>query len=215
MAVVAGLLGLLVVAQIRGQATEPGLSALSAQELTLLIANLDDRNDQLRTEVATLEKQLTDLAAAKSRGESAVDDLQNDLAKIRAWAGLVAVTGPGVSLTIRGPIAGDGVEDLLNELRNAGAEAVAVADVRVVPGIVVAGPEGSLSVADTPLMDGFTITAIGSPQILTGSLTRTGGAIAQLAVRFPEAGITVTPLDAITIPATDRDLRAPDARPRL
>lgn len=215
MTLVAVVLGVLVVAQIRGQQTQAGLAGLSAQELTLLIANLNTQNEQLRTEVASLERQLTDLGAAKSRGESAVDALSADLTKVRSWAGLVAVTGPGVTISVRGPIGGDGVQDVVNELWNAGAEAVAVGDVRMVPGAVVAGAPGAISVEDTPLADGFTITAIGSPQILTGSLTRIGGVIAQLAAPFPDATLTVTPLDRVSIAATDRDLVPADARPRL
>jgi uncharacterized protein YlxW (UPF0749 family) len=212
---VAVVLGLLVVAQIRGQQTEAGMAGLSAQELTLLIANVNTRNEQLRTEVASLEKQLTDIGAAKTRGESAVDALRADLAKVRSWAGLVAVTGPGVTISVRGAIGGDGVQEVINELWNAGAEAVAVDAVRIVPGVVVAGAPGAVSVDDTPLADGFTISAIGSPQILTGSLTRIGGVIAQLGAPYPDATLTVTPVDRVAVPATDRDLVPADARPRL
>ena len=212
---VAVVLGVLVVAQLRGQANASGLASLSTQELTVLIANLSARNDQLRTEVASLESQLLAIGGAKARGESAVDSLRSDLAKIRAWGGLVGVAGPGVTVTINGPIGGDGVEDLINELWNAGAEAVAVGGVRVVPGVVVAGAPGSISVDDTALADGFSLTAIGSPQILTGSLTRTGGVIAQLAAVYPDARVTVTPLDRLAIPATTRSLVPSDARPRL
>ena len=50
--------------------------------------------------------------------------------------------GEGVTITVSGPIGGPGVEELLNELLTAGAEAVAVEEVRVVPGSVVAGPPG-------------------------------------------------------------------------
>lgn len=213
--VVALVLGLLVVAQLRGQAGVPALSGLSAQELTVLVANLNTRNDQLRTEVATLERQVADLIDARSRGESAVGQLRADLERIRMFSGLVAVTGPGVRLTIQGSIGGDGVEDLINELRNAGAEAIAVDGERLVPGVVVAGPPGDISVVDRPLGDAFELVAIGSSQILTGTLTRTGGVIAQLAATYPDATITVTPVDRVDLPATTRDLRPGSARPRL
>ena len=132
-AAVAALLGVLVIGQLRGQAGVPGLSALSATELTQLIANLTTGNDQLRDEIAELQRQESHLVATKQRGETTVDELTADLQRIRAWSGITPVTGQG-SLTIQGPIGGDGVEDLLNELRNAGAEAVAVAGVRIVGG---------------------------------------------------------------------------------
>lgn len=213
--IVALLLGLLVVAQLRGQAGVPALSGLSAQELTVLVANLNTRNDQLRTEVATLERQIADLIDSRARGESAVGQLRADLERIRIFAGLVAVTGPGVRVTVQGPIGGDGVEDLINELRNAGAEAIAVDGERLVPGVVVAGPPGAVSILDRPLGAAFEIAAIGSSQILTGTLTRTGGVIAQLAATYPDATITVTPVDRLDVPATTREFGSGSTRPRL
>lgn len=213
--VVAVLLGILAVGQFRGQAGVPGLADLSVQELGVLVANLNDQNDQLRAEVATLQRQQADLASTKDRGQSAVDQLQSDLARIRAWAGLTGLAGSGVTITIHGPIGADGVEDLVNELRNAGAEAIAVAGTRLVPGVVVTGDPGNLTIAGVALGDGFEILAIGSPQILTGTLTRAGGVVAQLGATYPDARVTVTPSDGLALPPTSRDIEAPDAHPHL
>lgn len=209
------VLGLLVVVQLRSQSIGTGLEALSAQDLTVLVANLNTRNDQLRTEIATTERELADLTGARSRGESSVDQLRLDLARVRAWTGLDAVTGTGIRVKVDGPIAGAGVQDLLNELHNAGAEAMAVADVRVVPGTVVAGAPGALSVDNTALSDGFEVTALGNPSTLTGSLTRAGGIVAQLAATYPQVQITVVPVDVIEVPATTRDLMPAHGTPRL
>jgi uncharacterized protein YlxW (UPF0749 family) len=214
-AAVAGILGLLVIGQLRGQAAVPGLSNLSAQDLTLLIANLNARNDQLRNEVAGLEQQTSTLQSARSNGQTTVDQLEGDLARIQAWSGAIGLTGPGISISVQGSIGGDGVEELLNELRNAGAEAIAVGDVRVVPGVVVAGAPGALSVENTALADVFEIRAIGSPEILVGTLTRAGGIIAQIQATYPNARISVTPLESVAIPPTTRDLIPSDGQPRL
>jgi uncharacterized protein YlxW (UPF0749 family) len=212
---VAVLLGILGVGQLRGQAGVPGLSNLSAQELGVLVANLNAQNEQLRTEVSTLERQQSDLAAAKDRGESALEQLQADLAKIRGWSGITGLVGVGVTISIQGSIGADGVSDLVNELRNAGAEGVAVAGIRFVPGVAVTGTPGQLFVDGQPLGAVFEIRAIGSPQVLTGTLTRAGGVIAQLATSYPQATVTVTPADSIDLPATTHDLRPADAQPRL
>ncbi|GIW20124.1 MAG: hypothetical protein KatS3mg065_0420 [Chloroflexota bacterium] len=212
---VAFLLGLLVVVQLRSQVGLSGLEARSAQELTVLVANLTSRNDQLRREVATLEREVSDLTQAAARGESSIDRLRIDLARLRVWAGLDPVVGPGIRITVGGLLPGSAVEELINELRNAGAEAIAVGGVRIVPGSVVAGPPGAVSVENTALGDPFEIEAIGSPETLTGSLTRMGGIVAQLSARFPEATITVTPLDRLRLPATDRDLRPTHGTPTL
>ena len=209
------VLGILLVVQLNSQSLESGLEALSAQELTQLVANLNTRNDQLRAEIATTESELADLQSAQSRGESSVDQLRLDLGRVRAWSGLDTVVGSGIRVTVAGPISGLGVEDLLNELRNAGSEALAVEDVRVVAGTVVAGDAGALSVENTALGDTFEIAALGNSATLTGSLTRAGGIVAQLAATYPDAQITVVPVDVVEIPATVRDLVPAHGAPKL
>ena len=212
---VAALLGILAVGQFRGQAGVPGLSNLSATELTQLIANLTNGNDQRRDEVAELQRQEAHLVDVKQRGETTVDELTADLDRIRAWSGVTPVTGQGITITVVGPIGGDGVEELLNELRNAGAEAIAVADVRVVSGVVVAGAPGGLSIENQAIGDAFEIRAIGSPQILTGTLTRTGGVIAQVTATYDGVRLSVTPIESMTLPATERTGSPTYAQPRL
>jgi uncharacterized protein YlxW (UPF0749 family) len=125
------------------------------------------------------------------------------------------VVGPGVSVTINGRISGQGIQALVNELWNAGAEAVAIDAVRIVPGSVVAGPPGGLSIENTPLGDPFEVRAIGAQQTLTGSLTRIGGIVAQLAATEELATLTDTPVDRIVLPATQRNLVPTNGGPRL
>lgn len=212
---VALLLGLLVVVQLRAQGGGTGLETRSAQDLTLLVANLSTRNDLLRGEVADLERQLAAIEAARSRGETSADQVRADLARVRMWAGISPVSGAGVRVTLRGKLPGSAVEDLLNELRNAGAEALAVGGVRVVASTVVAGPPGGLSVENQPLAGAIQVEAIGNPSTLTGSLTRAGGVVAQLQATYPDLGVEVAPADLLELPATTRDLQPADAKPRL
>lgn len=212
---VALVLGLLVVVQVRAQAGNAGFAQLSSQDLTVLVANLNARNDQLRREVSTLEDELAALNQNRSRGEESLDELRADLRRVRAYAGLDPVGGPGVTISISGPIDGSGVEELINELRNAGAEAIGVGDVRIVNGVVVTGAQGAASIGGARLGPVFELSAIGAPDKLTGSLTRSGGVIAQLAATEPGVSVTVTPVDRIELPATTRSLVPAHGRPRL
>jgi uncharacterized protein YlxW (UPF0749 family) len=212
---VAFILGLLVVAQLRSQQAAPALAGVSSQDLTILIANLNTRNDRDRAEIAALEGELEQLRTDRARGQTSLDQLRADLERLRAFGGLEPVVGPGVAVTINGRISGQGVQALVNELWSAGAEAVAIGDVRVVPGTVVAGPPGGLSVEGMPLGDPFEVRAIGAQQTLTGSLTRIGGIVAQLAATEELATLTVTPVDRTVLPATHRDLVPTNGAPRL
>jgi uncharacterized protein YlxW (UPF0749 family) len=212
---IAAILGFMFVVQLKTQQAASGLGGVSAQDLTVLVANLNTRNDELRSEIANLEAQLSDITSAQAQGSTVVDQIGMDLHRIQAWAGQLPVRGPGVTISVAGPIPGPAAEDLINELHNAGAEAIAVDGVRLVPGSVVSGPPGQLAVDDQPLDDPFEITVIGSKEALTGSLTRTGGIIAQLAATNPAVTVTVTPLDNLQLPATKRDLIPRNGRPRL
>ncbi len=215
-AIVLFALGFLVVVQLRAQAGGGGLAALTSQELTLLVANLNTRNDQLRSEIAAIERQLEDLELGGSRGASSISESQATLSRIRVWAGLDPVQGDGVAITVRGEVSAAVMEDLVNELRNAGAEAIAIGDVRVVPGTVVGGGVGEpVFVDDVRLEDPFTLRAIGGPESLTGSLTRAGGIMAQVAATHPDATLEIEPTDDMILPPTGRDLVPSHGRPGL
>jgi uncharacterized protein YlxW (UPF0749 family) len=116
---------------------------------------------------------------------------------------------------VTGPIDGAGLEDLVNELRNAGAEAITIAGVRDVPGLVVVGAPDALVLDGAPLDGPVELAAIGAPDKLTGSLTRSGGIIAQLAATQPDVAVIVTPMDRLELPATTRDLVPTHGHPRL
>jgi uncharacterized protein YlxW (UPF0749 family) len=209
------ILGFLVVVQLRSQAADQGLAGLSVQELTELVANVTTRNNQLRDEVRSLEQQAEQVAAAVARGDTSAVQIRTDLNRILGWSGVRGISGSGVRIVVNGELPGDAVELLLNELRNAGAEAIAIGAIRVVPGVVVSGPAGSLIVTGIPLANPMELRAVGSPETLAGSLARAGGPIAQLAARYPEVSIEVLPSDVVDIPATDRDLAPQLGRPSL
>lgn len=215
LAAVALLLGFLVVTQIRSQAGGTGLEDRSAQDLTLLVANLNTRNDQLRGEVADLGRQLDSIVAAQARGDTSAGQLRADLVRIRIWSGVDAAEGQGVRVVLRGPATAKVLADLLNELRNAGAEAIAVGGVRVVPATIAGGAPGAVSVEDTLLEDPLEVVAIGNAATMTGTLTRAGGLVAQELATNAGLGIEVTSADRVLVPATVRDLAPRVAKPRL
>lgn len=209
------VLGFLVVVQLRSQAASEGLNALSVQELTELVANLTTRNNQLRQEIRTLETQRDAVAGAVERGDTSALQVRADLNRVLGWSGALGVTGAGVRVQVDGPLPGDAVEGLVNELRNAGAEAISIGAIRMVPGVVVSGPAGNLVVTGIPLADPIELLVIGQPETLSGSLTRAGGPIAQLAATYPDVLVTVFTADRLSVPPTDRDLAPRLGRPRI
>ena len=202
---VAVLVGLLGVGQLRSHERPTQVSSLSAQELSTLIETLTARNRELRDGLAGIQQQLREYQGAGTQGQTALQVSQEDLRRITAFAGTAGVDGQGILLTVDGSLDAIALNDLVNELRNAGAEAIAVNDVRITAGSVAVQGPSSLEVDGVQIGERFTLRAIGSPDGLTSAIERPGGIISQLKLVI-SATITIQPLQSIQLPATARSL---------
>jgi uncharacterized protein YlxW (UPF0749 family) len=199
------LIGILLVGQLRSQARPVEITNLPAQDLSELIDTLGARNRELRTGLADLRETLREYRVAGSQGQSALEVSREDLRRITAFGGLAAVQGQGLVLDVTGSLDAIALNDLVNELRNAGAEAIAVDDVRITHrSVAVQGPRG-LIIDGVEIGESFTIRAIGSPDGLLAAMQRPGGIIAQLE-QFIDATIVASQSDAIRVPATATSL---------
>lgn len=206
------LIGLLLVGQLRSQARPTEISSLPAQDLSELIDTLGDRNRELRNGLADLRETLREYRVAGSQGQSALEVSREDLRRITAFAGLAGVEGQGLVLDVEGSLDAIALNDLINELRNAGAEAIAVNDVRITHrSVAVQGP-GSLQIDDVNIPERFTLSAIGSPEGLLSAMERPGGVIAQLE-QFINATIVASQSDSIVLPPASGDLAPEVAEP--
>ncbi|HEX2194783.1 MAG TPA: DUF881 domain-containing protein [Candidatus Limnocylindria bacterium] len=203
--VVALLIGVLLVGQLRSQARPTEVSSLPAQELSELIETLGDSNRELRTSLAEARETLREYREAGTAGQSALSVSREDLRRIAAFAGMAPVEGQGLVVEVTGSLDPIAVNDLVNELRNAGAEAIAIDDVRITHrSVAVQGPR-AIMLDGIEIGESFTISAIGSPDGLLTALERPGGIIAQLE-QFIQATIVARESDSITVPATGVDL---------
>jgi uncharacterized protein YlxW (UPF0749 family) len=207
------VLGVLLVVQLRSQAEGTGLEQRTSSELTTLIANLNSANDGLGSEIAELEQRLRDAQAGGSEGGLSAGELRAELRRLRLWSGLEPVSGPGVAVLFGGPVTADAVNDVVDELRAGGAEAVAVGEVRIVAGSVVGGSPGRLSVEDAALGPEFEVRAIGDPINLAANLVRPDAVIARMQATLPSVTAEVTPLDGLELPASARSLTPVHGRP--
>lgn len=202
---VALLIGLLLVGQLRSQARPTEISSLSAQELSLLIETLAARNRELRSGLADLRETVREYRLAESQGESALSVTREDLRRITAFAGLGAVQGQGVVLVVDGALDAIALNDLINEFRNAGAEAIAVDDIRVTArSVAVEGPR-AVELDGVEVGEQFTLRAIGSPDGLLGAMERPGGIISQLKL-FIKATIQIRQAESVELPASEATL---------
>jgi uncharacterized protein YlxW (UPF0749 family) len=209
---VAMLIGILLVGQLRSQARPTEISSLPAQELSQLIETLSARNRELRTGLADIREQLREYRVAGSQGQSALDVTREDLRRITAFAALARVEGQGIILEVDGELDAIALNDLINELRNAGAEALAVDMIRITHrSVAIQGPT-ALLIDGVEVGNRFRLAAIGSPEGLLATMERPGGIISQLE-QFISATIVARQSEQITLPATSVSLTPVVAQP--
>ena len=198
------LAGFLLVGQVRGdQRIEQPLEAESEEDLARILASLNTEADSLREEISALRLQLVELENSTQREGAAAEAAAAQLRSLQVLAGTVPVTGPGVTVVIRdteAAVAYANLIDVVQELRDAGAEAIAINSLRVGASSAF-GQRG-----DEVLLDGvvltapFRVQAIGHPPTLDGGLKIPGGAVDTLSA-LREVSVVVSRETSLVLPA--------------
>lgn len=192
---IAATVGLLMAAQFKVQAnSKQDLPSRRLEELVVMLKDAEAENARLATQVEALREQVKNADARKE-------------AKPPIPARWRALEGPGVEVMINDsakPLAkGENPniaivhnEDLLkivNELRAAGAEAIALNDQRLVEGseITCAGP--TILVNKSRLVPPFVIRAIGESETMMAALQLRGGVVEYLQFYGIQVNITKKP----------------------
>lgn len=196
-----GVLGLLVtVALFRPGAEEPWRNART-EDLVQILDDLGARQERLDAESA----RLTGLQADLERGSTveALAESQRQLEALEVITGTTPVSGPGLRITITdadGQVDSTVLLDAVQELRDAGAEAIQVGESRVVVDTWFAdGPDG-IVVSGAVLPSPITIVAIGDPEGLAAAMRIPGG-LADL-VRTRGADFEASAAQSLTISVT-------------
>ena len=158
---IALLVALVATVQIRSQAeVEKSLVGTDSTTLAFLIDDLHRANDALSAETADLMQRK---AALQSGGSPAADqELTAEANRLRAIEGLVPVHGPGIVMVVEASgLQALDLQDALNNLAVAGAEAIAINDHRVGIGVAIAQVSGGVTVDGEQIMPPWTISAIG------------------------------------------------------
>ena len=206
------IIGILLIGQLRSQARPIELSSLSAQELSTLVETLSARNVVLSDGLASLREETREYERADMLGQSALQTTEESLEGIAAFAGLRAVEGQGIVVEIDGSFDPTAVNNLIYELRNSGAEAIAVDDIRITASSVAVLGAGVIEIDGVAIGRSFSMSAIGSPSGLRGAIQRPGG-ILTLLQQSIDAVFVVEERTNMLVPATERDLTPQVARP--
>ncbi|MCC6629555.1 MAG: DUF881 domain-containing protein [Chloroflexi bacterium] len=183
------LLGILLVSQFRTQERVTAeLRAQSPQNQLTLLGNLITGNARLRDEVSKLEVQLRSIESDSTPDLGVMIDETEEL---RSVNGLVEARGQGVRLTLDAGLEPYWLQDVLNELRNAGATGLAINGKRVLATSVVEGAARDLRLNGQPLQRPYVIEALGDQDTLATALGRPGGLLLQLRAQYGTAVATL------------------------
>lgn len=166
-------------ATVQAQRTSPDqLENLSQTELIGVLSDLDLRSSQLAAEKARLQQARDQLLGSGDQQAVAREQARKRYEALAILAGTVPATGPGVVVTINDPQGSVRVPDLVNaiqELRDAGAEAMQINDHRVTVSTAFTGTPGQIKAGSSKITHPITIRAIGDAQTLKTALTFRGG----------------------------------------
>ena len=134
-ALLCGLLGFGLVTQVHST-SGAGFTTARQSDLVDILDSLSSRSDQLRAEIATEQAALAKLTGGNDQTQTALEEAQKRAGILQILAGTAAATGPGIDLHITDPshqVTADVLLETLEELRDAGAEAVQITGDAVTP----------------------------------------------------------------------------------
>jgi len=172
---------------------------------------LSQKNEELQTQLNKYREQ-----AASNDGYAEL--LKDDLMRTEMIAGIAAVEGPGVIITLKdgildatanaqyydanyGIVHDSNILTFINELRGAGAEAISVNDQRIIATSEVRCVGNTVSINGIKLSSPFVIKAIGNSETLDSAMKMHGGAVDQSA--FYGINISIKKASTIEIKAFD------------
>lgn len=198
------LLGFLLATQARVQESRTrDLELQSADELTTLIGTLNQEIDRLQSEVTDLSLLLLRDRYAERDNTSEIVQQQRTVSDLLVVNGLVQAYGAGLHLRIEDPrreLSAYDLDQLINELKSAGAEAISLNEMRLDLRSHFTNRGREVALDGRVLSHPYLISAVGSPDQLYSSLVMAGGVIPSLQSR-PEVTINLERRSRIDVPA--------------
>lgn len=186
----------------------------SRDQLAALYADKVVEKENLQQQFDVLNTKYNRLADSRLEGQKLRDELQKVINDLRVRAGTTMVEGPGIVITIDDSKAGENAPDInanpllahdvdlmqiVNELRSAGAEAIAINDQRVAGSSAIRCVGPVIKVNDQPVSAPFVVRAIGKPDVLYGAVNLPYGILDVM--RKMEIRVEVAKREKLSLPA--------------
>ena len=196
-ALVLGMLGFAAAVQVRAT-QDARLEGLRQTDLVRILDDVTERASRLQAEARELELTRDRVTGGSGSSAAALEEARARAAVLGILAGTAPAAGPGIELTItdpRGQVGSDVLIDALQELRDAGAEAIEISSVggpavRVIASTAITDTDSGVSVDDTPLSSPYRFRVIGDPRTMAAALDIPGGVLDVLHQRGADGLVT-------------------------
>lgn len=176
----AAVLGFALVVQVRTTQESSGLASARQDDLIRIIDDLTARSERLQSEIAELAAARDRLSTGVDREAAALEEARRRADTLAILSGTVAAHGRGVVIVIDDPahtVRPELVLDAIQELRDAGTEALMINNVRVATSTYVVDADGGIIIDGTTVQQPYTISAIGEPATLDEAMFIPGGVV--------------------------------------
>lgn len=171
-------LGFGAVTQVRANDITTDYAGYRQQDLIDVLEGLSAATQRSRREIDQLQATRDRLSSDRTNRQAALAQAQQRADQLAILAGLVAVEGPGITITVSTPgqTSLELLLDILQELRTAGAEAIEVNDsIRVVAQTALDVSSAGVVIDGTTISGELRIEAIGDPRTLREGVTFSRG----------------------------------------
>lgn len=209
-AVVLALVGCVAVVQVRVNRADDGYQNARREDLIAILDGLGQNTRRLESEIADLEERKNSLSSSADKAQTARDQAEAQIRTLGILAGTMPAVGQGVRITLNDPqgkMTSSNLLDAIEELRDAGAEAIQInGSVRVVASTDFVDDPPGIRIDGQKVTSPYVIEAIGESHNLAEAANFPGGLVSE--VTGPQVGGTaeVNELDSVSVTA----LHAPD-----
>ena len=163
-------------------------SNMKSETLISLITNLETETGALEDHLAQIRQETEQLVSESSSGVSHLTNRQKQLSDQQIQAGITALEGPGITVTLDDNSTGminapnddpnhyvihyENILYIVNDLRNAGAEGISINGQRIVVSSEIRCVGNVTLVNTTRLAPPFEISAIGNPSDLENAIKK-------------------------------------------
>ncbi len=157
------------------------------------IFRLNDENVKLAEKFQNTTSELDDARNQAAQNDSSSKDTSELIKKYTIVSGKTDVTGQGIIIKYKpsdNEAKADMVKDLrdiVNEIKNAGAEAIEINNQRIVGTTAIEMVKNKIEINDTEVSGNFIIKAIGDSNLMYSGLIRPGGTIENIR----ESGVNI------------------------